>query len=756
MTISSLKCEFTVNSIPFSKDFNTRLNIKKRVHYPVFKSLSSKDKINISYTGGQEILPKNNLFISDRSTVLTQNRIPSTSISLSTINTISIGVDKFLVTDVFTEDNPTRPKTPLFYVHTLENFNPDNDDWGTKTLISFEFLDKNFLNRKLIDYIIDKTTGEIFNNFKNEFDASTLDYSVTFVKYVVSFINGSVNTYHELINNEKIFKQADFDDIDEYGAIISGRKVYLIEEIVGGESFSVTLPVSDLYAYQELPESRLKIKNSTALDTTVPWYVSILNGKFIANLPTSNLTSDNFKYSIAEFDAQTFNPYPPYKLKILDQALWLNPRLLKFTQNIVNNPTAGFYIDIIVFDEDDEVVYAITTNEDKIGDVYINDINWSSGIASVDQSNGFVELTISLKDVYSFQASYFYEEKEYEFTNIDFNPINNLDILDQRIIIYINPETTFTGELDNSLNYLIVNQLGEILYASQADDPGSLISSTQKLIDEDFSTDGIPKHLFYYDKPSTLSGLSWRPSGLYSQFESDFSFLDKYTVNSILITNPVIPSGGHQLVNYQENPRFLVLGDLYVGEFEDIKELEPLDVRIEGGGIKEDLIDEAIDIQPEVAWFLNVPLIQQYPAATTFMAEIPNRLLQDNDGDFTLSQIKDIISRHIPAGTYPIIKTYGIDPQITYLLAGSGQVLFNWPSYGGAVNYNIYYSTTNLSGSFVTYNSDQIDLPGGNSVTITGLIPSTKYYVKIGAIDSNDIESFSPTVSFTTTAVTSS
>jgi len=775
MTISSQAHQFQVSSVPFSTDVATRLNIKKRRETITYRTLSSRDNINIGYLIGHEVEPSNNLFISDRSTSLTQNRIPSSQdIIIETTTQLFLNVDKFLVTDQFTVETPTKPEVPLFYVHTLKDFNPDIDNFAEMTLLSLEFADYDLQPISVTEYVMDTSTGMLYNNLENSYSSTGDSFSVTFVQYTVKKIVSGVTTieiFHELISNSPIYTQADFGDLNfdrcltGRNVIIPGRKVYLVHEIPGGQYFEITMPEEARYAYKETPESRIKVLPPTAIDTDAPWNLRITNGRFITSRRKSENASYNHKYYVAEFNDQTFAPYPPYKPQPEQKAIWLHDSLIHVPKNIAYDEYLDLHVDIIVKDNDNEFKYAYTTDPNKVGILYQGSVRYTAGILSIDKAGGFIEVLGPVRDDDEILVTYFTEENEYEFTLVNFNPINNLDILQQRVVFYVNPEVTgVTGALNKTLYYLMVNSLGEITYSSQVGENlgSSLDPATAKMVNEDFNADGTPKTLlpgggsrkFYYDGNATESGFFSRVvSGLNLNYVANFSFVDKYTVESELLASVVYPPYPAS-ENYEENPQYLILADVYVGESMSPDELSRFDVRVQGGGIKENSLDYAMAQNAEVAWYWDLNARRPYPGAGAFMAELPQTLLTEHGGDFTQDQLTTVVSRHMKMGGYPIIKSYGIDPTIVDTVVGSGHVSVDWPSYGLSTRYNIYISSA-IDTGFVLNNEAPITDSGVlNRYTISDLTPLAKYYLKVGALDTNSDESFGPTVSAITTTVT--
>lgn len=726
-------------------DIPAILNIKKRRERIVYKTLSDNDRVNISYVMGTEVTPQKNFFISDRSTSLTQNRIPNSQ-NYTTLNsrTITLNTNKFLVTDIYTVPSPTAPSVPLFFVHTLSNF-----DSTTCTLLSVEFMDLNFQSIALSEYYLDSIIGLIYNNLENKYNNRTDLFEVYLVKYTQKKVVGAVTTteiHHELINNVPVFGEATFDDIDVYGNILDGHKKYVIEEIPGGMSYLITLPTTTTHSYKETPSSRIKVLAPDALNNSEPWNVRITNGHFIASLNSTPTTTASYRYSIAEFAAQSFFPFPPYQTRIDQAAEWITPTLIGVGKEVVYDFANGLFATITVRSVDGILKYVYTNNPSLFNTPYGESILYTDGILSIDTLYGFIEVSDAISADDEVLVSFYTSEDTYVITNLDFNPSDNLAALEERVIFYVVPETTSTGSLSKSVFYLLVDRKGRIKYSSQAAEAGLLVltdSLTTKMLIEDFNSDGTVKHLFYYDKPSTGPGLSARwDTDFWTVDPSQFSFIDKYSVESILFKYLEAPTGD-RLLNYIENGRVLILADIYTGEGSSPDSLTFLDVRVPGGGIKDEYDLAAIKIQPEVAWYSDHLAAKSYPSVGSFFAEVPQTLLEQYGGAFTRQQVIDIISRHMKAGGYPVVRTYGIDPVLTGVISTTTTLTITWPSYG-PINYKVYKSTS--AGYGYASVSTISDNPSGNNYSITGLSSGTVYYLKISAIDSNGYESFSQTI----------
>lgn len=760
MTTATLDFSVVVNQVDFSREGHVRVNIKKRTVEPYFKTLTSDSNVNLSYIESEKASPDVNLVISDRSRSLPENALLGSDniyVKFST-RVFTTRARRFLVTDRFTTEVATQTATPLFYYHLFKYYNPDLLDWSSRELLSYEFIDVATMKKvNISESLLDSTNGKIYSNIQNSYEAGIKD--ITFIRYSVKVTSGSTSTvysYQELVNNKPIFEPAEVADLDDWGNLSAGCDAYLVEELPGNIYYRITLPSASLYAYRELEPSKIYLKSPAVDDLDEPWCIRVTNGEFMSAVRIAVNSYRSSKYYIAEFTGQTFNPYYPYKFIPNEYAAYVNRNLVQVSRNVVDNASAGFPIDILVYDSSAGAVeFAYTSDTTKVGS-YISGsstVAYQELIASVDETNGFIEVSDYINTSRKILVSYYTDSDEFDFTTINFNPLNNADILDKRVSIYINPETSNTGTLSESVHYLEIDKLGRITYCSQAAS-GGIDPATSKLL-TDFYTDGTPRRDFYYDTISTQSGLRYRPSGVFQIYRDYLSFIDKYTVET-QIASQVLPSGEY-LENLSENPGFLILGDVMVGEARSSQLAGKTDVRVRGGGIKEGYDDTVRLLQPEADfyWDHEIP----YPGAMSFFVQVPQSLLQENEGDFTLDQIREIAGVHADFGAYPVVRNYGLDPVIvsgvvtSEVLSGvvvSGLVQLTWTTYGTGALYDIYMSMDRDEGFEVMNPYPISDTNPTNQFVISGLYPETTYYTYLEATKNSETHT-GPKYSFETT-----
>ena len=453
MATSILSNSFRVKEVQVTKNFDVRLNIKKYREFILFKTSTIQDNINLAYTISKEVNSINNIYISDKSTALAANRIPDEiPITTFTAKTYTISNKKFKITDVFTTATVSQEATPLFYKHTLLNFDSTN---SVLSISSIEILDKDKNLVYFSEKKYDLDNGYIYSNIENCYDSVKDILDVKYIRYTVFNSTTEVAiSYIEIINNQPVYHLASFEDLDETtGLLDSDSKAYLIDEFASN-SYEITLPVIQAYSIQEDLDSRIRLISAPLSDTDNPWYLSVSNDSFFTTLNTSTTTTNIYKYDIPEFLNQTFNPYYPYKLRQLEGSIRLNNHLLKtIKKKIQLDENNLLHIQIVLRNTDLSPRKVFNTDPSKIGTLFEDKITITDSIRSVDQLNGFIDVDEIINEDDVIEVTYYYEETEFEIIDVDFNPVSNLGILGTRVVFYIVPNTA--GTRTETIFYLI-------------------------------------------------------------------------------------------------------------------------------------------------------------------------------------------------------------------------------------------------------------------------------------------------------------
>ncbi len=106
--------------------------------------------------------------------------------------------------------------------------------------------------------------------------------------------------------------------------------------------------------------------------------------------------------------------------------------------------------------------------------------------------------------------------------------------------------------------------------------------------------------------------------------------------------------------------RFLIVGKYAVGSNRGLKDVDLVDTRVRGGGIKEEFITDFKGSYPQVKWFHDIGHYDgtPFPGAASVLADLPASLLEVNGGIFGKEQIDSIVKHHLSFGVYPVIRFY--------------------------------------------------------------------------------------------------
>jgi hypothetical protein len=637
----SITHQFKVSDVPRSWDIDISQNIIKRRESIIYSGALSPAAANLAYITTPLISVENNLSIADRSTSLPANRIfQSNYVLIDNNDQFTVETDNFEVTDVFLDSSETITPLPLFKKHLLQNFDPD-----TETLLGYQILDVDWNPLAVTSAKMDTSIGYLFHNLAPVFH-NELDYKVYYLRYAVRTAANAIHVYIELLNSTPVYRQATFDDLAEDLSLIQdGRKVYLIEETIYTNNFTITLPIDNDYAYRVLARSKLSIKPPQAISVADPWYVSVTNGKVY-----TTISGVSVKYSISdtEFLAQTFSEVygPPIRHVTSELSTILSRSLVKLDRQDLYEDSSS-HVSVLINDASNTGIAALTTDPALSGTLAANDVlyqRWTItsrvGIRSVDRVNGLLDIDgIQLESTYLVFSDYDYAANDYEFTSVNFNPVSNRNATLTTTTLFNDPDFVLSGvDKEQKLYYLTYNMSGRVL---ESDYP-SFDNDTQLWNGEQMYYESVPDYI--------------NPSGV-------VLFVDEYTTEG----SP-------------NNYKFLVLGDIHVAEAGGIKDVDWIDTRKRGGGISDLYIEDALALSPDALnlWDQSTWDGLPYPGTANFFVEVPIELLEGAGGVFKSDEIVSIVNRHTALGVAPLVKGYGIDITYSGIDAGDSTITIYW------------------------------------------------------------------------------
>lgn len=687
-----------------TKQVDTFQSIKKPLQSIRFGQHIPDDAAKLAYVGTQELDADKNLVIIDHSSDLIGNSRDFTSEEDTFEGKIFNSYYKnILPTDVWTTATATQPTKPLYYKHELDN---------TVTFDSVEILNSDFQPVGIYQYkveyvyVYNETTGlvtttvdyiAVYNNFMNSYDEDTGIFTAYYIRYTES--DNTVKTV--LVDNQPVFRLATVSDVWTDANLKTWLKVYTYEEL--GAYYKFKFAASGTFSVQILENARVYLETPAVDDKDFPWFLRVGDGSFIYVTETGT----RYIYDVPEFHTQLFNPIEPYKLAPSEQVDKIAPGIIQLQHKLLESTL--YPIDIIIKSASDVVLYALTTDPLKL-DSYYQDttILWSSTrIASLDSIGGFVHLDLDIKDTYKINATYYYEEKFYEFLTLDLNPIYNTDAASGGFYaVYLVPRSTtnYGLDVDETIYYIKINKSGKITACSEA-----ALNDTVAL--------GGVIGMTYGDRNNVVAS----------------TFLYDYTT--------LAPTGAGG-----KTTRYFILGEVSVVESTSINDIVILDVRVDGGGVKEASLDEARQTNPEVAWFTGVNALdgQPYPGQASTVVKLPYTVLTDYGGRFTPVQVQEIVKRHMAFGVYPLIRYYGVIPDI-YLEEDSldldAAVKLYWRAEHADYTFRVYKGLQQ-NGTFTKDNSTDIQANGTdvNWYWVQGLSNGLVYWLYVTAVDTNGVE----------------
>lgn len=748
MGLSKIGFNFSVKKFPVNLKFDVRVNCRQDFTFLRYSSSFSSASAGIAFLNSQPISVRNNIIIKD----LTEN-LPENSprkFFERTYDALEFEVETgdFFITDVF-KTTSRGEVVPLYLRHSLNAF---------ENISNVEVLDGNFtpVNKDLYSYYdesskLGRNSKHIYTNLINTYEQSTNSYTVYYYRFTDTstgkFVTG-------LLDTKKFYQPVEFNTPQnerayriEPGTVTSNVQVwfnsiqYSPTPAISGQRFSV----------KSEGGNRIGILPPLSLPPNNRWYPRITRGEFYRNVEGKRLF-----YYVPEYFNQFFSPVPPFKNAIEQEARFIEERMIYVNPSpIAALGFSGFYVYIVFKDSFNRAVRAITddpnagfyiTKEKILTDIfYEKDV-----IQSIDSEHGFIRLSESMDTSLNVYVSYRYIENHFTYRDINVNSTINPKVLNTKILFYIKPEGL--AKSSRSIYHLEIDETDNIVGASESLE---FVSHRGFTSEESFDT----------IKDSTL-----QPAEIYEGFELEILsgknsgkkikiinydtlnkriFLERSLAHKIKIgTSYIINKKTKTYSRYDEETEsfslyqgwvqkyssapyyYLNLAELFSIQTLVPSDIEMLDVRIRGGGIKEKYIETALSLQDELQWYWDVGYWdgQSYPGMGAIIVEIPRKVLAEAGGDFTRAQVSDIVRKHMAEGCHPIIRYYDQSTNIAKVIPGDKQVYLEWEDVDASF-YNVYFGVAptglqlyrNLSGSVT-------------SITIENLDNNRMYYFRVHSV----------------------
>lgn len=430
-----------------------------------YKNLLTSKDVKVAYFQSKELNPFDNIEIVDSSWLLPSNNLENiTGHYFSNEMKIISEYNELLFTDIVSYQN--NEITPLWYFHSSKVI---------EEVTGFERLSSTNLVKSELSQGYKISGGKLYTNYENIYNYENDSFDI----FLVTGKDKSGKFYSELLNLKPSIKKMEWTDIDPESGELK-NSVFSQEQLLNGlfvyyinfpEGFSERICNNGLngYFYRVSKNNKLELLKPEALTGQVPWNIRVQYAKQIASI-----NGRQYLYTIPEYNKQPYNPFMPLiylaeKLcfKITNSILKLMPSSLMYS------PEQNIHIDILVFDYEEKLKKAYTSDSSKSNQrVYNTNIFYEYGqIESVDEKNGFVSFrnSVSFDSEDIIKANFFYYCNDFVMLDLNVNPAYNKKV-DNRFVVYLKP-IDVTESLDyntniKSLYFLALNDKNEIVYTS--------------------------------------------------------------------------------------------------------------------------------------------------------------------------------------------------------------------------------------------------------------------------------------------------
>jgi hypothetical protein len=748
MAISKIGIKFSIDKIPVNKNFDMVINAREEFNYLRYGSNFSGVNAGVSFLSSDPINVRDNLVIDDLTHLVSENsprKFFEETFFTQFFEVEDAAID---ITDIFKETSDGQT-VPMYLAHDLS----DIGDISSVSVLDGDF---NEVSDDLyIFYDESQTLGVIrktvYTNLRPSYSPETNSYEIFYVRVVRT--DGSRDT--RVLNPESIYSEVGFQSQ-------STDRNYRVEQtddgaeiiiVFNSQAFSPT-PASGTqrFSVRSAGSDRIYVLPPIDLPSSSRWYTRINNADFQVIRG-----GDRLRYHIPEYFAQFFTPVPPYKIASEQRAVTLSPRII-YTQPapIANLGVDGFYVYIALKDQNNRIVRALTNDPGasvyRTPDGTITEVEYEKDIIeSISSSTGFIRLSSSFDESLIPFITYRYIEEFFTYRDVIVNPALNPDILGKKVLFYIVPQRVGQASVGRSVHHLVSDETGNIIESSQDEDFVTFRSEATSG-DTTFLQDNTLKDEDVYSgfELQVLTGLN---AGRRMQILSydtinkrlnvdGFTFAiasgDQYRINRRIndyintdTVSSIAYSYGGWTEKYINAPYWYVsLADLYPVQSASPRSVEIFDIRTRGGGLRVDLVEDALELQNEVQWYWDIGSWdgQAFPGMGALIVEVPRSVLQEVGGPFTRQQVREFVMTHAAEGTYPAIKYYDNATQITHAEAGNSQVRLEWLN-SGASSYQVYFGRTPTAMSlFRTYTGAEFE------GVIDGLENNATYYFRVNAV----------------------
>lgn len=658
-------------------------HVHKRIESFMYLDDIKSSAVGLDYFESSELNSKYNIFIADRSHQVPANslrkvdsrqgfaKLLSASYSSSYSNVL-ISNQSFI--DEFNKERP------LFYKHKL----PENT-------VSVNLEVVQFGNSVIVDtgYAVSIEDGAIYTNYSNYFNHETGNYKLYFITSTLS-AGGQVK---ELLNPVPVVSEATWEDIDDStGELFEEIAVYTKEKNTSGYTFYFNF--ADTWWCKPETKSLIRCGPPAGEKSDEPWYMRVSNGDI-----STIVNGAAQRYWLPEYLTQPFQPSFPYIYSAYNKMLYVNDKVITATRaSLAIDPLNSRHVVVYIYDYEGNLLKIWTTNEGLSGTRFSNtDVYYETNkILCYDNSSGFVVFNESILPSQQFFAEYYYEADDLELTSLNLNPVQNKNLLNQSIVLYIVPNA---DQDDHGLHYLLVEADGYISYCSQS--LGFSYPNLQRLNEDGTFND------------QTIIGLK------YISDIDDNTFVNLYTAG------------------YENSHAYLILAEVNVLDRSSLKDTYTYDVRLKGNALTE-LSTEKFLKNPKA---LNSVYGYGEDGAVvalnnTVVIQVPLSVLTEYGGGLAEDKAVELVKKYLAAGTYPIIDWTYPWSEVSLEVSVPGEVTASWSWEGPDYTYRLYKRIEDV---WILVDEVDSSTPTTFSYVDTDVVVDDVVYYEVRVVD-GDIE----------------
>lgn len=782
---TAVNFQFTISETREVSLADVRVKVQNPVVRIGYNETAPFQSVGLAFASLPDMSSRENVSIHTLDHYPTANRPGIFTEEFFTAPSFTSDVGKFFITDMFIK-KATGIDVALYFEHQI----PITTDLYIQSGSDIRILDKNFDPVDPAEYLVweGSTYWSVFHNFKHEYEGVTGSYEAYYISYPLWDSSRITQREHvELLRPTPRFRVAVGDDYDESLALPEDEPLYEVQNV--GDAFLVTIaydivtysPMNDIYgsptpyiyAYRPRTLHEIGPLFPANISQEDPWFPLLTHGNFFAPSTGGN------EYLIAEYSQQPFIPYEPYKREVYEETIILEKTLIKTQKgNLYVDATAGFHLDLLIFDRDENIKWAISTDTtkeyyvDAVGEV--TNIPYDhEGFESVNLEDGLIQINyslVALDDI--ILADYYYVEEDFEYTQINMNPIYNPDIAQKTVILFLAPYigqsvTVYHLILDEEDNIedsnavpgaVAIGEDGNLSHGSILVGRGYTGAYDVTFYVEITQSNSVPGDItdakYRYRQGASGAWTSsafmtedWITLGLGVQIKflpgtggQDFYAGDSWTIdiesNDVGLTEDIFG------ISYQSfldtyclpnnvDPGLLVVARYSIGSNRGIHDLGLVDTRVRGGGISPDQLAEARQVYTDINWMFDIGHYDGYPfpGSTSVLIDLPASLLKINGGDFTREEIQSIAKHHLALGVYPVIRFYCTNTGlVSHETVPDETYAWNWvvpedskcPTPDGEVICEYQYVTTTTSTTTTTTSASTTSSSSTTTTTLYG------------------------------------